>query len=495
MTLRKRDFDDVLQDIGGFGRAQMLFFVVICYGSAARACLGVAQVFLGKVPKFHCEGQPTEDPCKATCGQYIFDKSNFSSIVSEWALVCEDKEYVGLVQSAFMFGILLGNIFIGPLADQYGRKLTIVYGHIGMAAFHFAAAYSQSYLQFVIARFLVGLVAAGCITTTVVYVMENAPSNWRTMLNTIYGFFYGFGISLLALLAYFLREWRDLVLYSNVLLLGFICLLWFLPESPRWLASQGRLGEAEEILFYLGRRNGVTPVTYDMVSLRGMSNVASTNDVQKGSVLDGFRTREMRRRMLILMFIWMVSTMSYFGLTIGSSNLGGNMYITVALSGLIELPAKVIGGMISTRFGRRIAVTSCMMLCGVCCLAVIFLPRMQDGDMSSTQTTIAMIAKMGVSAAFNIIFLYTGELLPTVIRSSTFSFCSMTGRIAGIIGPLIASTLGDNIVFLIYGTTCIIAGIVSIYLPETLNQPLPDTVADVENQALQLTEKYKMKEN
>ena len=45
----------------------------------------------------------------------------------------------------------------------------------------------------------------------------------------------------------------------------------------------------------------------------------------------------------------MAITLSYFGLTIGSSNLGGNMYLTVALSGLVEIPAKIVGGAINTR--------------------------------------------------------------------------------------------------------------------------------------------------
>ena len=81
----------------------------------------------------------------------------------------------------------------------------------------------------------------------------------------------------------------------------------FLPKSPRWLVSQGRLEEAEEILLDIGRMNGVT-VSRDLVSLRGITSSSSTKQVKKakGSVLDFFRTPEMRKRMLILMFVWYV---------------------------------------------------------------------------------------------------------------------------------------------------------------------------------------------
>ena len=80
----KKDFDEILHHVGGFGRAQILLFAAMCYGSSARATLEMAQVFLGKTPRFDCEGlEEDQDPCQVDCNRYIFDTSNFTSIASE----------------------------------------------------------------------------------------------------------------------------------------------------------------------------------------------------------------------------------------------------------------------------------------------------------------------------------------------------------------------------------------------------------------------------
>ena len=71
------------------------------------------------------------------------------------------------------------------------------------------------------------------------------------------------------------------------------------PESPRWLASKGRISEAEDILSYIGHRNG-KPVTKILLS----SPDQGVKQDKQYQIMDCFRTPELRKRVLINIFMW-----------------------------------------------------------------------------------------------------------------------------------------------------------------------------------------------
>lgn len=92
-----------------------------------------------------------------------------------------------------------------------------------------------------------------------------------------------------------------------------------------------------------------------------------------------------------------------------------------------------------------------------------------------------MVGKLGITAAFGTVYLYTSELLPTSCRTAALGISSMCGRVGSIASPYIA-TLGDStgpiVPLAIFGVNAFVSGLLILFLPETLGRELPSTVQE-----------------
>lgn len=116
--------------------------------------------------------------------------------------------------------------------------------------------------------------------------------------------FYAFGYVVLTLEAYFIRDWRTLTFFS--ILPSFVVLFIFktIPESPRWLASQGKIKEAEHILRKIGKENGSR--NNEVIFLKVDSRTEGKTS-QHGT-LDLFTHRSVCPVTGIMMLSWCVNT-------------------------------------------------------------------------------------------------------------------------------------------------------------------------------------------
>ncbi|ELW65044.1 Solute carrier family 22 member 9 [Tupaia chinensis] len=170
--------------------------------------------------------------------------------------------------------------------------------------------------------------------------------------------------------------------------------------------------------------------------------------------------------------------MTYYGLAFHIQHLGSNIFLLHCLFGAVNLPASYVANLTLNHMGRRSTQTLSMFLQGLCLLVIIFIPQ-------EMQILRVVISTLGVGFSFVAVigsFVHGNELFPTVIRATALGTAGIFSSLGAAVSPLlmILKIYSPLLPWIIYGILSILAGLVILLLPETRNQPLPDTIQDVE---------------
>eukprot|EP00062_Callorhinchus_milii_P020831 gi/632976905/ref/XP_007905051.1/ PREDICTED: solute carrier family 22 member 4-like isoform X2 [Callorhinchus milii] len=335
---------------------------------------------------------------------------------------------------------------------------------------------SQSWEMFCVFYFVIGFGLISIYVTAFVLGTELLGKSMRLAFGTVgIPMFFSVGYIFLPLFAYFIRDWRTLLLAMSLPGFLYVPLWWFIPESPRWLHSQGRVEEAEAIFKAAAKQNGITHV--GVIFTRRESTVdmlhnPRISDQDVLTYLDLFRTSNIRNITILFFFIWIVTSMTYFGLSVNTSNMNGNPYINCFISAASEIGAYLFTWWLLPTALRRITTASMLSLGGTLLLLIQLVPA----NVYVITTALAMIGKFAITSAFIIIYIYAAELYPTVLRNMGVGACSTVSRIGAIISPYVFYLGLYNIVLPLMGLLVVVAGALCLILPETRDQSLPETV-------------------
>jgi MFS family permease len=169
---------------------------------------------------------------------------------------------VGLVSSAYLAGAVMGALFFGWLTDRLGRKrlffITLVVYLLATAA----TALSWNIWSFALFRFLTGAGIGGEYTAINSAIQELVPARYRGWTDLVINGSFWVGAAVGAAASIVLLDpavlapdvgWRLAFLIGAVLgLVIFLMRLW-LPESPRWLMTHGRVEDANKVLDQIER--------------------------------------------------------------------------------------------------------------------------------------------------------------------------------------------------------------------------------------------------
>jgi OCT family organic cation transporter-like MFS transporter 4/5 len=115
----------------------------------------------------------------------------------------------------------------------------------------------------------------------------------------------------------------------------------------------------------IAAKNGNSLPAGVSLALDGNEHHAGKPDEPSGSLVDVFRSPVTRTRMVLMAFIWLACGVGYYGLSLNVVNLSTNLYLSVFLNGIAEMPAFALTALMLEKFGRRAMLVSMMLLSGV----------------------------------------------------------------------------------------------------------------------------------
>ncbi|XP_026137695.1 solute carrier family 22 member 2-like [Carassius auratus] len=527
-------FEDILEEVGAFGRSQMRIVSIFCLVSVPFSFVYVGIVFQGFTPEHWCR-DPVVSGIRETCGWSLqdarratvplmnsssgvtysqcqrldmdwnttgltcdnpeseliqaqistlpmtgckdgweYDYEGRQSFVTEFDLVCADAWYVDMFQATLSVGFLVGSITIGYLADKYGRIKSFLMTNFFIGVAGILVATSPNYIALLVFRVLFGFGVKGGWMVGYVLTTELVGVEYRRMVGVTYQMFFSLGILILPLLAYFIPNWRWLQVVFTIPYICFLSYYWFIPESPRWLLSQNKRNEALEIMKAIAKENKKT-LSKNFETLTD----ENTDSVSTVSFMDLFKTAKLRKFTFILSFNWFTSAVVYQGLIMRLGILGGNVYVDFLISGIVELPAAFLILLTIERIGRRLPFAAANFVAGAACLITAFIPD----SMFWLKSAVACVGRLGITMAFEMVVFVNAELYPTVIRNLGVSVCSTLCDIGGIIAPFLLYRLAViwlELPLIIFGALAFVAGGLVLLLPETKGVPLPETIDDIE---------------
>lgn len=383
---------------------------------------------------------------------FFFD--SFDIVIVSYGLPLIRQEFhleptqVGLIGSAALAGMGLGSWLWGWVADRWGRRVVFAATVLMFSACTGIAGLAGSLGFLVGARFLTGLGLGGMVPIDQSLVAEYAPARIRGRVSAVLPLCWPIGIFAAAGAGVLIVPnfgWRWLFAIGTLPAI----LVWFIrrrvPESPRWLADQGRHREANVSLAYVG----VTPPMLAQARAE-LDAMPPAPPVREASFRDLF-TAPYARRVTHTWLMWFCSGFAAYAFSVWLPtifatyyhiNLTRSLLYTFIVAGT-SIMGRIVAFSLIDLFGRKALIIIGYGVAGAA--ALMFTRATSEAALLGTAMVYGAFADIG-SLAMTV---YTPEVYPIRIRGKGAALAMGWGRFGGMISPLVAGFLisADNLMW------------------------------------------------
>lgn len=256
---------------------------------------------------------------------------------------------------------------------------------------------------------------------------------------------------------------------------------------------RGRITEATKIMSSIASSNGkhlpegVLLGLDEDVSASGSAstlplplpthNGSCNKDAVAGSIVDVLRSPITRIRLFLAVTLNFLASVVYYGLSLNVTNLETNLYMSVLLNAVAEMPAFTITAVLLDKFGRRPLAIGTMWFSGFFCFLGCLTGNV--GVWKVVRMVCGVLGIFGMAGTYNLLFIYTSELFPTVVRNAALGCATQASQMGAILAPFVV-VMGGAWPFVVFAACGMFGGVFAFYLPETLNLPLYDTFNGLE---------------
>uniref|UniRef100_A0A915PBZ0 Major facilitator superfamily (MFS) profile domain-containing protein n=1 Tax=Setaria digitata TaxID=48799 RepID=A0A915PBZ0_9BILA len=398
---------------------------------------------------------------------YVYrEEVAFSTINSEFDLVCEDEYWAEHGSSLFMLGGLFTPV-ITQLSDLFGRRKLFLMTSWSAGIAAVACSMTPTFLSFLVCRIILGVATTGVHAIIWIMCCESVAVEFRSLVPVAFTITWVFGIMLVGVLRIWILNWRRLYFIISIPSILSVFYYWFLPESPYWLISHGKQHAIEQ---YIKAACDYNKVQIDVSKCE--SDLKRPQDqCESRTIMDILRSRVALFHLIVQCYVMAAMNISYWGMALLSITLSEDNYTGYFLSGLIELPGGLIAVLLLLKFGRRSISMWSFFAQSLLQFMAVFFPS--AGIM---QMTLAVIAKFFNSFVWVAQPLMLAEMSPTTVRNTFYGTVQFFAEIGSIVAPYLPllKNISPRAPQAVIAAFSVTAALLLLTAPETKDRSMPE---------------------